>query len=256
VDAGGWSEFKSDRRVLGSRLLLEGFNAIGMDVSNVNGRDLLVGSKAMTRLEDLFEGTFVSANVEVDGEPRFATHVVVDRVVDGRPVRIGITGVTLKSRAASEGWEDGELSFRDPMQSARRMAEELQDRTDLRILLTNLSVRDLENFVEEFPDAYQFIVSGNGDLRSSTPLGAPPFVLAPGTSGKKLAWINVGWGPTDALEVTTGNTLTLDDKVAEDPKTAELVASYRQRMTTYLQNRRSGIHPTGTAATPVPASEQ
>jgi 2',3'-cyclic-nucleotide 2'-phosphodiesterase (5'-nucleotidase family) len=252
VDAGGWSEFKADRRVIGSQLLLEGLNEIGLDVANVNGRDLLVGSQAMTSLEELFSGRFVSANVQVDGKPRFLTHVIFDRVLDGRPVRIGVTGVTLKSRAAIESWEGGELSFDDPMQSARRIAEQMKDQTDVRILLSNLAVFDLENFVDEFPDAYQFIISGNGDLRSTTPLGAPPFVLAPGTSGKKLAWINVQWGQEQALEVTTGNTLTLDEKVQDDPEIAALVEDYRNRMTKYLQNRRAALSPTGSAATPVP----
>jgi len=255
VDAGGWSEPKADRRVLGSQLLLEGLNGIGLEVANVGGRDLLVGPDAMQRLEDLFEGTFVSANVEVDGKARFATHVILERQIEGRPVRIGVTGVTLKSRAAIEGWEKGELAFQDPIQSARRVAEEMQPKTDLRILLANMALEDLENFVEEFPDAYQILVSGNGELRSTTPLGTPPFVLGPGTSGKQLSWVNLDRDTDGAFEVTAGNSLTLDEKIKDDPETAALVDDYRRQMTNYLQNRAgSVVHPTGTAATPVPPS--
>ena len=236
--------------------MLEGLNEIGLDVANVNGRDLLVGAEAMTRLEDLFRGRFVSANVRVDGAPRFATHVIVDRVVAGRSMRIGITGVTLQSRAAIENWDQGSLSFDDPLQSARRVAEAMQQDTDVRILLTNLAVYDVENFIEEFPSAFQFVVSGNGELRATTPLGAPPFILAPGTSGKQLAWINVGWGQTGDLEVTAGNSLTLDEKIQDDPQTAILVDDYRNRMTKYLQGRHDTVHPSGTSAVPAPASGQ
>jgi len=241
VDAGGWSEIKADRRVVASGLLIDGFNAMGLDVANVSGRDLLLGAQAFGDLRESFAGRFISANVELDGKPLFETHTIVERQINGQTVRIGITGVTLKSRAAQEAWEAGELDFRDPMQAAREMAEAMRPETDLRILLANLAVADLENFVDEFPDAYQFVVSGNGELRSTTPLGAPPFVLAPGTSGKALAWINLAMGKTPGVdvEVTAGNCLTLDEKIKDDPETADLVEDYGHRLRSYLQSRNA-----------------
>jgi 2',3'-cyclic-nucleotide 2'-phosphodiesterase (5'-nucleotidase family) len=261
VDAGGWSEIKADRRVVASSLLFEGFNAMGLDVANVSGRDLLLGDKAIEDLRASFSGTFVSANVELDGQPLFDTHTIVERQIDGQTVRIGITGVTLQSRAAQEAWETGNLDFRDPMQTAREMAETLRPQTDLRILLANLSVADLENFVAEFPDAYQFVVSGNGELRATTMLGVPPFVLAPGTSGKVLAWVNLaaGQAPGAGLEVSAGNCLTLDEKIKDDSGTADLVDDYRHRLRSYLQSRKSPETSTngtssGGASLAVPAS--
>lgn len=239
---------------MGSRLLFEGLDSLGLDVANVAGRDLLLGEETLVRLEDSFGGAFVSANVTVEGIPRFDTHVVLERQVQGRPVRIGITGVTLPSRAASESWQQGTLAFTDPMQAARRMAEELMPGTDLRILLTNLAVVDLENFVAEFPEAYQILVSGNGEMRNTTPLGAPPFVLAPGTSGKQLAWVNMGWGPDDELEVTAGSSVTLDEKIGDDPEFATLVDDLRRRMLLHLQDRRESMSGAPERAeTPVPA---
>jgi 2',3'-cyclic-nucleotide 2'-phosphodiesterase (5'-nucleotidase family) len=99
--------------------------------------------------------------------------------------------------------------------------------------------------VAEFPEAYQIVVTGNGELRTTTPLGVPPFVLAPGTSGKVLSWVNLKAAEplaTDGkmgFEVTTGNSLTLDEKVQDDPQTAALVDDYSRRMRDYLQSRNT-----------------
>jgi hypothetical protein len=118
------------------------------------------------------------------------------------------------------------------------MAELLMPQTDLRILLAHMQVSDLEMFLEEFPEAYQVIVSSNGQLRSNTPLGALPVVVAPGTSGKQLAWLNLLRGP-DALEVSAGNTLNLSEKIRDDPGTAALVAGYAIELKNHLHGRRT-----------------
>jgi 2',3'-cyclic-nucleotide 2'-phosphodiesterase (5'-nucleotidase family) len=238
VDAGGWAEPRLDRTLVGSKLLLEGLGKLGLDFANVSGRDLLVGSQTMQRLRDSAGVELLSANIKVDGEAYFATHAIVERQIQGETVRIGITGVTLKSRAAAESWQAGPLTFEDPLQSARWAAELMTPQTDLRILLAHMQVSDLETFVEEFPDAYQIIVSSNGDLRSSTPLGAMPVVVAPGTSGKQLAWLNLARTP-EALEVSAGNTLNLDEKIRDDPETATFVSDYVQEMRDYLRGRKS-----------------
>jgi 2',3'-cyclic-nucleotide 2'-phosphodiesterase (5'-nucleotidase family) len=92
VDAGGWSEIKADRRRIGSELLLEGFDALGVEVVNVAGRDLLLGSSVFEGLSKSFAGNLISANIEQDGEPLFPTHVIVERQIGAKKVRIGITG--------------------------------------------------------------------------------------------------------------------------------------------------------------------
>jgi len=247
VDAGGWAEPRQDRTLVGSKLLLEGLGKLGLDFANVSGRDLLVGSETMQRLRDSTGVELLSANIKVSGEAYFTNHAIVEREIQGKTVRIGITGVTLKSRAAAESWQGGTLSFEDPMQSARQAAEVMTPQTDLRILLAHMQVSDLETFVEEFPDAYQIIVSSNGDLRSSTPLGALPVVVAPGTSGKQLAWLNLLRTPT-AVEVSAGNTLNLDEKIRDDPKTALFVSDYIQEMRNYLRGRQ----PSSTSSNPSP----
>lgn len=240
VDAGGWAEPRKDRTQVGSKLLLEGLGILGLDFANVSGRDLLMGREAMQQLRDSAGVELLSANIKVAGKAFFSTHAIVERQIQGKTVRIGITGITLKSRTAEESWEGDALTFEDPVQSARQVAELMTPQTDLRILLAHMQVSDLETFLEEFPDAYQVIVSSNGQLRSSTPLGALPVVVAPGTSGKQLAWLNLLRTPV-ALEVSAGNTLNLTEKIKDDPTMASLVTGYAQEMRNHLSGRQPAV---------------
>ena len=96
VDAGGWTEQRRDRNVVGSKLLLEGLDALGLEFANVSGRDLILGSEAIQQLHDGNGDAaglrLLAANIRVDGEVFFTTHAIVERKIDGRSVRIGITG--------------------------------------------------------------------------------------------------------------------------------------------------------------------
>jgi 2',3'-cyclic-nucleotide 2'-phosphodiesterase (5'-nucleotidase family) len=250
--AGGWADSRTHQRELGTRLFMQGMATLGLQVANVAATDLMLGPAVVAALQESLSTTFVSANTLVAGKPLFAPYVVVEKHVGGQPVRVGIVGVTGTSRAAQETWPDSlQLEFTDPIQAARAALDSLRSQTDIRVLLAHLPVQALENYIEEEINGYDLLICGTGDLREYTPVGKTPAVLAPGTSGKQLAWVNLRHGAAGDTEVIAGNVLNLSEKIEDEPAAKRMV----ERFATILveDRRRATQEPT---ATSVPASTQ
>jgi 2',3'-cyclic-nucleotide 2'-phosphodiesterase (5'-nucleotidase family) len=230
VDAGGWSERRADNRELATRLFLEGMQEVGLQVANVAGRDLLVGPETFASLCEDLSIDFVSANVLADGEPLVERFRVYERQLDGRTVRVGVTGVTLQSRAALERWKDvRRLEFADAVQSARDVLEEMRSVSDVQMLLAELPTSTLEELADPGMDGYDILVSSLAKLQETTPMGPTPAVLAPGSRGKQLTWVNLRLEEA-GVEIVGGEVLGLDEKIPDDPHMATRVLQLKERL--------------------------
>jgi 2',3'-cyclic-nucleotide 2'-phosphodiesterase (5'-nucleotidase family) len=205
---------------------------LGLQVANVAGRDLLVGADAIARMQQELDVEFVSANILVDGKPLLKPYIILTKRLGNRGVRIGITGVTMKSRSAVEAWPDANLEFQDASEAAREVLEVLRTQTDVRILLAHLTTAALEQLHDEMPFGYDLLVSSTGELRETTPIGETPVVLSPGSRGKHLAWLNLRFERPGSVLVTSGEVLRLDKKIEDDAEMAARVARLKEQLGT------------------------
>jgi 2',3'-cyclic-nucleotide 2'-phosphodiesterase (5'-nucleotidase family) len=244
VDAGGWSERKEEQRVLATRAFLEGMELLGLQVANVAARDLLLGDAELQRLQGEAKVQLLSANIRVGGSLRFRPYVLLQKRIAGQRVRIGIAGVTAPSQLAMEEWDgSGALEFTDPLAAAREVLETLRPQTDVRILLAHLPLAELEDFARAEPAGFDLFVTSTGELRETTPVGATPAVLAPGTQAKHLAWVYLRTPRPGATAITGGEVLALAERIADAPALAAHVAAAKER----LQAAR-GVEPQAAAS--------
>ena len=240
VDAGGWADSRTQQRQLGTQLFMQGMATLGLQVANVAASDLMLGPAAIAALQESLATTFVSANTTVAGKAPFAPYVVIDKQLAGRQVRVGIVGVTAASRAAQEAWPDSlRLEFSDPIQAARTVLESLRPQTDVRILLAHLPVQALENYIEAEIAGYDLLICGTGELREYTPVGTTPAVLAPGTSGKQLAWVNLRHAGPGLTEVVAGNVLNLSESIDDEPAAKRMSERFAEIL---IEDRRRAVH--------------
>jgi 2',3'-cyclic-nucleotide 2'-phosphodiesterase (5'-nucleotidase family) len=229
LDAGGWAERKAEKRELATQLLLQGLQEQGLQIANVSARDLLLGPEALAHLRAEFGVQLVSANVRVDGAPLALPYVILQQELDGRPLRIGVTGVTSTSQSVQEAWPDSSrLEIGDPLEAAAKMLETLRPQTDLCILLASLPLHGLDEMATH--GGYDLYITSSGELRPNTPVGPVPAVLGPGTSGKHLAWMYLQRGAGGRLEISGGQVLPLDDKIKDDPEVATQVQEFKTRL--------------------------
>ena len=229
LDAGGWAERKADQRELTTQLLMQGMQELGLQIANVGSRDLTLGPEALAHLRAELGVQLVSANVRVGGALFALPYVILQQDIDGRPLRIGVTGVTSSSQSVQEAWPDSlGLEITDPVAAAQQTLETLRSQTDLRILLANLPLHGLDELAAH--GGYDLYITSSGELRPNTPIGPVPAVLGPGTSFKHLAWMYLQRGAGEALEITGGQVLPLDDKIQDDPEVAAQVKDFKTRL--------------------------
>jgi 2',3'-cyclic-nucleotide 2'-phosphodiesterase (5'-nucleotidase family) len=255
LDAGGWSERNERQRALSTRVFLEGMQADGLQAVNVAARDLLLGPQELQALQDSLQLQFLSANIYVDRKLRFQPYIVLQKEVAGKPLRIGIVGVTLPSQLALEEWPSGsQLEITDPLEAARQTLEGLRPQTDLRILLAHLPLSTLEEFARAEPYGYDLLISGTGEVRETVPVGPTPAVLSPGTRGKHLAWLHLRPGSAGKTEITGGQVLALDDRITDDPAMAARVAGFKTRLAAAGGDSTTVAHEPAESAASAPAT--
>jgi hypothetical protein len=108
----------------------------------------------------------------------------------------------------------------------------------------------LEDFARDEALGYDLLITSTGELRETTPVGATPAVLAPGTRSKHLAWVYLRHSGAGRNEINGGEVLALDAKIADDPGMSARVAEFKER----LSEARSMPAADTTAGEPAPAS--
>ena len=244
VDAGGWSERRADNREIATRVFLEGMQELGLQVANVAGRDLIGGPEEFDALRAGIAVHFVSANIHVDAQPLVERFHVYERQLNGRTVRIGVTGVTSPSRTALEQWKNTPraLDFRDPVEAAGAVLDEMRASTDIQVLLAELPPRILDQIVAA-AEGYDLLISSLGRLQETTPLGPTPAMIAPGNRCKQLAWVNVQLNG-DQVEIVGGEVVDLDEKVEDHPATAARVLELKERVSAAAGNPEGRVSAT------------
>jgi len=127
-----------------ARLILEGFNLMGVDALGVGDGDLTLGKDFLMEISKKAQFPILSSNIVNEESGKLLLQPYLLKEIAG--MKIGI--FSLLSPDLFTGPNDPRkkgLVFRDPVETAQAMVRELQPKTDLLILLSHLSYpKDVE----------------------------------------------------------------------------------------------------------------
>ncbi|MBI4606969.1 MAG: hypothetical protein HY721_33820 [Planctomycetes bacterium] len=120
-----------------AELIVECYNRMGYRAMAVGSSDLLGGLETLKSLEKRARFAFLSANLVDKGTKKtmFAPHAVLECA----GMRLGVIGLTLNTMSRVYlGKVAPEVEVTDPLEAARRSADELRGKADLLIALSHL----------------------------------------------------------------------------------------------------------------------
>ena len=127
-----------------ARLILEGFNLMGVDALGVGDGDLTLGKDFLMEISKKAQFPILSSNIVNEESGKLLLQPYLLKEIAG--MKIGI--FSLLSPDLFTGPNDPRkkgLVFRDPVETAQAMVREFQPKTDLLILLSHLSYpKDVE----------------------------------------------------------------------------------------------------------------
>jgi len=173
--------------ILKAETILSGYERIGYDCINVGGFDFANGKEFLFGLQNTSKIPFISANI-VDTEtaqPVFDPYVIVER----QGMKIGIMGLSDHLPAHVEG-----LGVDDVFSSGKRYLAEVEQKSDITIILANVDRKITKDLRKHFPSANYIFLS---KTRSRTQPGniqpEGPMIYSTGIQGKYLAKVDVSF---------------------------------------------------------------
>lgn len=179
-----------------AEVIVDRFNAEGVDAQSIGDRDLALGRSALEALAERARYPFVATNL-IDAESRqpvFSRYALIEvtRAEDQR-VRLAVFGLIGPKRAVAPK-ADG-LEIEPPIDALREAIEAAKgEGAEMFIVLSQLSEREESTVGEALPEV-QIFVGGNLSRISEQP--APrggALALSGGTKGKHLGFAKVGLG--------------------------------------------------------------
>lgn len=193
---------------------IELMNLLGYDAAALGEGDLerLGVSTVLQRIEEA-DFPFLSANAFLTGTDQLATQPYVIRELGGYQVAIiGLTGQASLP----------DVDIRDPVEAARRVSQEVQDRANVLILLSHAGM-ELNRQIADLVPEPAIIISGGSGFTSTPETGATGTVIvhadssSPAHAGRRVAvgvWL---LSPQGKPITQHWETILLTSAVAKDP---------------------------------------
>lgn len=243
LDSGGFSDNPTEEGLKRTRVLLDGMAKLGYRVVNVSERDLALG---YDEFKKNVEGTglrFVSANVVKQGttERVFPPYEVVEvPVAKGKPLRVGVVGVTRFSPVWQKAGPDGSnLGLAPPAEMLKSVLPELRAKADVVVLLAALNRDDAARLSRDVP-GIDFVFGAYGGIYdTSFKKDAAPPVLYTGNQGKYTGEVRVYLDPERKVRDVQ---LYLHHLVARYPENPDMQSWLDARRTQYSLHKDAGTH--------------
>lgn len=169
--------------------VLDSLKLLGMTATSLAKLELNYGPKALTKEVKKAQFAILSANV-YQGDARLVPPYLIHQI-DG--VKLGIIGITSEEAAvqAQPAAIEG-LLFKDPIQEAKKCAEEIKNQVDVIILLSNLRHNEDLKLASEIPFAHLIIGRHDVDIAHRvTQVGTVAVVRASKKRGGELGEIDL-----------------------------------------------------------------
>jgi len=212
------------------RVIVAAMNALGYDAMAVGSMDLVFGVSVLQERAEEADFKILSCNLvsAEDGALVFPPYVILDR--DG--MRFGVLGVTeqdaeLRSRIDSEAFK-----VVDPLIAVQEYLPELEERSDVVILLSHLGLEE-DHILAERVAGIDIIIGG----RSRRVMPAPDqvggtVIMQAGFNGEWIGKLEVVFDGDGQVLGSSGRFITLSPEVEDDPELKALVAEYQERYPT------------------------
>jgi len=207
-------------------LIVEAMNSMRYDAMALGSTELDAPlSTVRARFEDAQFG-LLSANVKADGAlPNVQPYLLTQ--VDGHTV--GIIGVTLESIERRFQALNLDLTVEEPIAAVRQAVDEIRDRADIIILLSNLEQTQARELARAVPDIDVIIGTYKG--YQHTPVSVPgvehEVVLhASYVLGEYLGMLQLYFDAQGRVIEFVGQALPLTEDYEDSPQMVELMQRY------------------------------
>jgi 5'-nucleotidase len=226
---------------LAGRQIVAAMNALGLDYSTFGNHEFDVKKKDF--YDRLKESDFkwISSNCFAeDGSP--FPGVAENKIIRISGVKIGIFAVTLPKN------EVDYVTYRDPFTAAARQVAELRPKVDILIALTHLNMGDDVRLAGEFPEI-DLILGGHEHENMQFWRGKDYTPIFKADANARTVYIHNLYFDRDADQklTITSKLQQITDALPDQPKTAEIVAHWRE--VGYAGFRKDGFAPEKTVAT-------
>ena len=212
------------------RVIVAAMNALGYDAMAVGSMDLAYGVGVLQARAEEADFKILSCNlVSVeDGALLFPPYVILDR--DG--MRFGVLGVTEQVAELRSGSDGEAFKVLDPLIAVQEYLPELEERSDVVILLSHLGLEE-DHVLAERVAGIDIIIGGKSRKLMSAPEEINgTVIMQAGFSGEWIGKLDVVFDGGGQVLGASGRIITLDPEVEDDPELKALVAEYKERYPT------------------------
>jgi hypothetical protein len=199
----------------------------GVAATTIGAFDLFRGGEQLKSMIEDFRLPMVSANVydELTGELFVEPYIIVERA----GVKFGITGALDPDGDVRTHRDVEQLGviIGEPMETLPAVIEELHEKADYVILLSQLGLEQSKLLAEELP-GIDFMVIGAAAQYAAKPFEiAGTVMIQPGYKGQRLSDYRLRFNEEYVYQGYEGKTLDLGDKVPSDAAMALLLKEHK-----------------------------
>lgn len=128
--------------------MAQAFDAIGLDAGTVGNHEYNYGLDLLSAYEEDLDAPLLGANVidVATGQPYHQPYEVIERVIDGQTVRVGVLGlVTPGVRVWDRQHVDGVLEFQDMVTAAQQWVPQVAAESDVVVVLAHTGQGTVED---------------------------------------------------------------------------------------------------------------
>lgn len=208
------------------RVIVEAMSAMGYDAMTVGALDLSKGVSVL--LERAKEARFpiLSANMvsRSDKKPLLQPYTILER--DG--VRYGILGLTEHDAVTAPSAAEV-IDVLDPVATARQYLPEIQEQSDMVIVLSHLGVEEDKALAQAVP-GIQIIVGGRTrKLLRPAEVAGDTVIVQMGYDGEWMGRLDIAWDAQGQRSEPLVEIVDLGPDVADDPEMVALVKTWNDR---------------------------
>ena len=233
VDAGGFSKGYGTTAQLQTDYLLKGMSLLNYDCINLATKDFPEGGDFLKRMSKKHDIDFVSSNIIYAESGDYFTHPFVMKKISAsngrhlpfKKLTIALFGLCdQKERLLPNRFEETPLQSLEPIEAAKKILPQLK-KADLVVLFYNGRFKTLEVLLDQV-DGIDIVIMGGEYYRADHYSGKEVIIASTPSLGKYFGTLTVELDQNKNIVASQKRRIPMDEKIADDPKLAELVADF------------------------------
>ncbi|GAX60206.1 5'-nucleotidase/2',3'-cyclic phosphodiesterase and related esterase [Candidatus Scalindua japonica] len=233
----GTAPYKGGR--LDGRQMVATLNTLGLDFVTFGNHEFDLNKDSFYKRLSESNATWISSNVFDEKGNSFPgvseNKIIVVTDDSGKKVRIGLFGVTLA------GNQKPYVSYKNPIDTARKMVERLRSKVDILIAVTHLAIEEDMRIAKELPDI-DLILGGHEHENIQVWRGLNFTPISKADANARTVYVHELFFNTDKMDLEIVSRIRfITSEIPDDPKTAKVIKRWRDAG--YKGFRRAGFEP-------------